>query len=45
MATADLVKGRTRGAVTAERFSQGMTFDEYVTYTATPENLAREAGW
>ena len=45
MATADLVKGRTRGAVTAERFSQGMTFDEYVTYTGTPENLAREAGW
>src|SRR5438132_13023184 len=45
MATADLVKGRTRGAVTAERFSQGMTFDQYVTYTGTPENLAREAGW
>ena len=45
MGTADLVKGRTRGAVTAERFSQGMTFDEYVTYTGTPENLAREAGW
>src|SRR5947207_6297461 len=45
MATADLVKGRTRGAVTAERFSQGMTFDEYVIYTGTLENLAREAGW
>ena len=28
-----------------ERFAQGMTFDEYVTYTGTPENLAREAGW
>jgi hypothetical protein len=22
-----------------------MTFDQYVTYTGTPENLAREAGW
>src|SRR5215470_10620466 len=22
-----------------------MTFDEYVAYTGTPENLAREAGW
>jgi Thioredoxin len=29
--------------VTAERFAQGMTFDEYVAFTATPENLAREA--
>lgn len=36
---------RTRSVVTAERFAQGMTFDEYVTYTGTPENLAREAGW
>ncbi len=36
---------RTRSVVTAERFAQGMTFDEYVRYTATPENLAREAGW
>jgi hypothetical protein len=45
MPMADLVKGRARAAVTAERFSQGMTFDQYVTYTGTPENLAREAGW
>src|SRR5712691_3404557 len=45
MPMADLVKGRTRGAVTAERFSQGMTFDQYVTYTGSPENLTREAGW
>src|SRR2546428_9849199 len=45
MPMADLVKGRTQGAVTAERFSQGMTFDRYVRYTGTPENLAREAGW
>jgi hypothetical protein len=39
--------------VTAERFAQGMTFDQYVKYTASPESLAREsspagagrAGW
>lgn len=31
--------------VTPERFAQGMTFDEYVRYAGTPENLAREAGW
>jgi len=31
--------------VTAERFAQGLTFDQYVAYTGTPENLAREAGW
>jgi len=30
--------------VTPERFAKGMTFDEYVTYTGSPENLARE-GW
>jgi hypothetical protein len=29
--------------VTAERFAQGRTFDEYVTYVGSPENLAREA--
>jgi Thioredoxin len=34
-----------RAMVTPERFAQGMTFDEYVAYTGTPENLAREAGW
>jgi Thioredoxin len=34
-----------KSAVTAERFAQGMTFDEYVKYAGTPENLAREAGW
>jgi len=33
----------TRSVVTAERFAKGMTFDEYVTYTGSPENLAREA--
>jgi len=31
--------------ITRERFATGMTFDEYVTYVGTPENLAREAGW
>src|SRR5262249_45057026 len=29
--------------VTPERFAKGMTFDEYVKYVGTPENLAREA--
>jgi hypothetical protein len=29
--------------VSAERFGQGMTFAQYVAYTATPENLKREA--
>jgi hypothetical protein len=28
--------------VTPERFAKGMTFDEYVRFTGTPENLARE---
>ena len=28
--------------VTPARFAQGMTFDEYVRFTGTPENLARE---
>jgi hypothetical protein len=28
--------------VTPERFAQGMTFDQYVTYIGSPENLARE---
>jgi hypothetical protein len=29
--------------VSAERFAQGMTFDQYVAYTATTDNLKREA--
>ena len=29
--------------VTAERFAKGMTFNEYLTYVGSPENLAREA--
>ena len=29
--------------VTPERFARGMTFDQYVKYTGSPENLAREA--
>jgi hypothetical protein len=36
---------RGKRALTAERFAQGMTFDQYVLYTGSPENLAREAGW
>ena len=30
-------------AVTAERFAQGRTFEEYLKYVGSPENLAREA--
>src|SRR4029453_19593721 len=41
----EVTMDRTRSVVTGERVAQGMTFDEYVRYTATPENLAREAGW
>ena len=33
---------RSQSVVTAERFAKGMTFDEYVAFVATPENLARE---
>lgn len=32
-----------KSVVTPERFAKGRTFDEYVQYTGTPENLAREA--
>ena len=32
-----------KSVVTPERFAKGMTFDEYVTYTGSAENLAREA--
>lgn len=30
-------------SITAERFAQGMTFDEYVAFIGTPENLKRGA--
>jgi len=30
-------------SITAEHFGQGMTFDEYVAYIGTPENLKRGA--
>jgi hypothetical protein len=33
---------RTKSVVTAERFASGMTFDQYVAYVGTPENLKRE---
>jgi hypothetical protein len=32
-------------ALTRERFAQGMTFEQYVAYAGSAENLAREAGW
>jgi hypothetical protein len=34
--------GMARSVVTAERFAKGMTFEEYVKYVGTAENLARE---
>src|SRR5262249_15504718 len=39
---------RTQGAramVTRERVAQGMTFDEYVKFVSTPENLKREGSF
>jgi len=33
---------RTKSVVTAKRFEQGMTFDRYLAWIATPENLRRE---
>ncbi len=33
---------RSKSVVTPERFASGMTFDEYVHYVASPENLKRE---
>ena len=33
----------TKSVVTPERFAQGLTFADYVTYTGSPVNLAREA--
>ena len=32
-----------RSVVTAERFAKGMTFEQYVTYAGSAQNLAREA--
>jgi thiol-disulfide isomerase/thioredoxin len=34
---------RAPSVVTPERFASGMTFEQYLRYIATPENLAREA--
>src|SRR5215475_15255787 len=31
-----------KSVVTPERFASGMTFEEYVVYIGSPENLARE---
>ena len=40
-----MAEGRGSDVVTPERFATGMTFDRYMDYIGTPENLAREAGW
>lgn len=40
-----MAAGRGSRVVTPERFATGMTFDQYMAYIGTPENLAREAGW
>jgi thioredoxin family protein len=40
-----LVADRSGPVVTPERFASGMTFDQYMAFIGTPENLAREAGW
>jgi hypothetical protein len=37
------VEGK-QSVVTPERFAKGMTFEQYVAYVGTPENLGREAG-
>jgi thiol-disulfide isomerase/thioredoxin len=34
---------RRKSVVTPERFARGMTFEQYVAYVATPQNLARES--
>ena len=31
-----------KSVVTPERFARGMTFEQYVTFTGSPENLSRE---
>jgi hypothetical protein len=36
---------RGSAVVTPERFASGMTFEQYMAFIGTPENLAREAGW
>src|SRR5262249_32905827 len=40
--TKELAMDRGKSVVTPERFASGMTFDQYVAYVATPENLKRE---
>ena len=34
---------RTKSVVTPERFKSGRSFEEYLAYIGTPENLKREA--
>jgi hypothetical protein len=43
--TSGMGSGRGSRVVTPERFASGMTFDQYLAFIGTPENLAREAGW
>jgi hypothetical protein len=33
---------RKTSVVTPERFASGLTFEQYVAYVGTPENLTRE---
>jgi Thioredoxin len=40
-----LVADRGGPVVTPARFASGMTFDQYMAFIGTPQNLAREAGW
>lgn len=35
---------RTKTVVTPERYASGMTFEQYLQYVASPENLGREGG-
>jgi hypothetical protein len=35
---------RTKSVVTPERYASGMTFEQYLQYVASPENLGREGG-
>jgi len=40
-----MTSGPASRVVTPERFVAGMTFEQYLDYIGSPENLAREAGW
>ena len=40
-----MAPGAGSRGLTPERFARGMTFEQYMHFMGTPENLAREAGW